>query len=88
MRRSRIKPVNIRQQNQKVGSSHRCNAGGKTVVVAITDFGCRDRIVFIDDRDRADLQKLIDRGTRVEIPPAFFRIRQRQQNLSCNNIMP
>jgi len=88
MRRCRVKPVDIRQENQKIGTGHGGDARGKPVVVAVADFGCRDGVVFVDDRDSADLQKLVDRGAGVEIAATLFRIAQRQQDLSRDDPIP
>lgn len=57
MRRRGIEPIDIREQHQEVGSRHRRDTGGQPVVVAIADFRCGDRVVFIDDRHGADLAR-------------------------------
>jgi len=34
--------------------------GGQCVVVAELDFGCTDRVVFVDDRDRVVVEELLE----------------------------
>src|SRR6516162_3340142 len=50
--------------------------GGEAVVVAIADLGGRDRVVLIDDGDRAPVQELVDGGAGVEIAPALLGVLQ------------
>ena len=50
-----IQPGHIGQQQQAVRARHLRDTSRETVVVAIADLGSRDRVVFVDDRQRAEL---------------------------------
>ena len=54
----------------------------QAVVVAVADFGGRDRVVLVDHRDGAPLQELAYGGARIKIASALLRVLQRDQNLS------
>ena len=82
-----IEPVDIRQQHQKVGADHRRHTGGQPVIVAEADFGCRHRVVLVDNRHRAELEKRAHRGARVQVPAAGLGVLRRQQDLRHTDAM-
>ena len=45
-----VEPVHIRQQDELIRAAGHGNLGRQTVVIAITDFIGRNRIVFVHDR--------------------------------------
>ena len=52
-RRRGVEPVDVGQQHQQVGAHHGRDARRQPVVVAVADFGGRDRVVLVDDRHGA-----------------------------------
>ena len=76
------KAVNVGEQHQQVGPHHRCDARAQAVIVAITDFGGRNGVVFIDHRNGPEFQQRCDCRTCVEIAAPLFGIAEGQQNLA------
>ena len=76
-----VKPVDVREQHETVGRHHGGDARGEAVVVAVADFRGGDRVVLVDDRDRAELEKRFDGVARVQIPPPFLGVAERDENL-------
>ena len=81
-----VKTLHIGEQNQKIGARHRGDAGGEAVVVAIANFVCRDSIVLIDHRHRAQIEKAADRRPCIEITLALLRVPERDKNLTCGKL--
>ena len=79
--RGAVEPVNVGQQDQQIGARHGGDAGGETIIVAIADFGRRDRVVLVDHRHGAQRQKPRQAFARVEVAAALLRVAERHQHL-------
>ena len=79
MGRRRVETVDVGEQDQQIGAHHRGDARGEAVIVAIADLGRRNRVVLVDDGDRAEPQQRADRRARVQIAAALLGVAERQQ---------
>ena len=71
------RPDDVRQQQQAVGARHLRDPRREPVVVAVADLGGRHRVVFVDDRQRAELEQLGQRGARIEIAAPALAVFER-----------
>ncbi len=76
-----VEPVDVGQKHEAIGRHHAGDARGKPVIVAVTDLGGRDRVVLIDDRDRSELEKRLDRVARVEVAPPLLGVAKSDEDL-------
>ena len=83
-----IEAVDVGQQHDQIGAHHGADAGGEPVIVAVTDFGGRHRVVLVDDRHRAPFQQFVDGRAGVEIAPPLLGVAQRDQHLAGGNAVP
>ena len=79
--RAGVKPIHIRKQHQQLGSHHRGNPCGQTVVIAKANLLGRYRIVFIHNRNMTGVEQGQQRSACVEIAAALLAILKREQNL-------
>ena len=77
----RVETVDVRQQHQAIGADHLRDARREPVVVAIADLGGRDRVVLVDDGDRAEPQQRRQRVARIQVAPPLLGVAERQQHL-------
>ena len=66
---------------RQIGARHGGDARGQPVVVAVADFGGRDRVVLVDDRRGAHVEQAFDGRARVEIAPALLGVPERDEDL-------
>ena len=64
----RVKSVHVGKDCQKVCLHTDCNERGKGVVIAHLDFFRCNRIVFVDNRERAERQKAGHRVIEILVP--------------------
>ncbi len=77
-----IKSFNVGEQDQEIRARHRRHPRRQAIVVAVADFAGRNRVVLVDDRDRAHRQEPRQRLAGVEIAAALFGVLQGQQDLA------
>ena len=85
MGRRIIKPGDVGEQDQQVRACHRGDPRREAIIVAIADLAGCDRVVLVDDRDRAHGEETAKRRARVEIAAALFRVLQGQEHLARDN---
>ena len=73
-----IETVHVRQQYQAVGADHLRHARREPVIVSVTDFLCRHRVVLVDHGDSSALQQREERIRSVQVTAAVFAVVQRQ----------
>ena len=78
----RIQTLNVGKNDQKVGFGHTGDDRRQRVIVTDLDLICRYRIIFIHDRDRAELKQCLDGASHVEIALRIHRIALREKELS------
>ena len=76
-----VQAIDVGQQDQAIGADHLRHARRQPIVVAIADFGGRDRIVLVDDRNGAEPAAACQRVARIEIAAALFGVAESQQDL-------
>ena len=76
-----VEPVDVRQQDQRVGAGHLGDAGGQPVVVAEADLGGGDGVVLVDDGDAAELEQGAERGAGIQVAAAVLAVLEREQEL-------
>ena len=81
-----VQAVDVGEQHQAVGARHLRHARGQPVVVAVADLGGRDRVVLVDDRDRAQRQQRLERGARIQVARRCSLSSQRQQHLRHGHV--
>ena len=81
MRVRRVQAVDVRQQHQTIGAHHLGHSRRQPVIVAVTNFGGRHRVVFVDHRHRPQGQQGIEGTARIEVAAALLGIAQSQKNL-------
>ena len=74
-----VEPVDVGEQHQAVGAHHGGDARRQAVVVAVADLGGRDRVVLVDDGQRAERQQRLDGVARVEVAAALLGVAERQR---------
>ncbi len=77
----RVEPVNVGQKHKAVCRHHAGHARSEPVIVAVTDLGSGHGVILIDDRDRPELEKCLDRVSRVEVAPSLLGIAERDKDL-------
>ena len=55
--------------------------GGERVVIADAELGDRNGVVFIDDRDRVQLQQALDGVLEIVVPGSVVNVVRRQEDL-------
>ena len=83
----RVQAVNVGEQHQAIGARHLRHARGQPIVVAVADLGRGNRVVLVDDRDRAETQQRRERIARIQVTPPHFGIAERQQHLCNREVM-
>ena len=83
----RVETVDVGQQHQAVRTRHLRDTGGETVVVAVADLGRGDRVVLVDDRDRAELEQRLQRVARVQVPPPLLGVAEGEQHLRNGQVV-
>ena len=76
-----VEPVDIRQQDQRIGAGHLGDAGGQPVVVAEADLGGGDRVVLVDDGDAAELEQGAEGGAGIQVAAAVLAVLEREEEL-------
>ncbi len=76
-----VQAIDIRQQQEAVGTRHLRYACSQPVVISISNLGRGHRVILIDDRHGAELQQRRQRGAGIEITPADFAVLEREQHL-------
>ena len=71
------RPDDVRQQQQAIRAGHLRDPRRQSIVVAVADLGGGHRVVLVDDRQRAELEQLGQRGARIEIAPAALAVFER-----------
>lgn len=73
--------INVGENNKRVGFKDLCGVRGEAIIVAIADFARRHRIIFIDDRQRAEIEQRSKRSARIEISSTVFGVAKRKEQL-------
>ncbi len=77
----RIQPVDVGQQDQRLGAHQLRGARRQAVIVAVADLFGDHRVVLVDDRHAAQGKQGLDGGARVQPASALFGVLARQQHL-------
>ena len=82
-----VEPVDVGEQHEAIGFHHRGDARAQPVVVAVADFGGRDRVVLVDHRNGVEREQRRQRFARVQIAPPLLGVFERQKNLRHREIV-
>ena len=86
-RRGVVEAGDVGQQDQQVRARHGGDARGEPVVVAIADLAGGDRVVLVDDRNRAHRHEATQRRAGVEISTPLLGVLQGQEHLAGDDRM-
>ena len=78
----RVKPVDVRKKNEKLGTNAFSNQRRKGIVVTDLDLLGGDRVVFVDDRDHVKLEKAIERAFKILVSFFVLEVVGSQKKLS------
>ena len=76
-----IEPIDIGQQHQKIGRHHLGHPRGQPVIIAIANFFCGDRVIFIDHRHGAQIEQGRKGGPRIQPAPPHLCVIAGQEDL-------
>ena len=88
VRRRVVEAGDVGEQDQQVGARHGGDARGEPVVVAVADLAGGDRVVLVDDGNRAHRDQPAERLARVEIAAPLLGVLKRQQHLAGDDAVP
>ena len=77
-----IQPIDVGQHDEEVGVDQVRDERGQSIVVTESNLFGRDRVVLVDERQRAHLQQLVQRALRVSIVSAAHDVFGGQQHLA------
>ena len=80
-RRRRVKPVDVRQKHEAIGGHHGGDPCREPIVIAVTDFRGRNRVVLVDDGNCTELEQHLDGIARVEIAAPLLSISRCDEDL-------
>ena len=82
-----MQAIDVGQQDQTIGTGHFADARSQAIVIAVTDFLGRDRIVFIDNRNYTERKQGLQRTAGIQVATPVFRVIRCQQYLRDLNVM-
>ena len=85
MRVGGVQALDVAEQHQQVRFNADGHNGGQRIVVAqggdLCDLSCGNRVVFVDDRNGAQLQQALERRFHVVAAHFVLDVRRREQHL-------
>ena len=82
-----VEPVDVGEEHKQIGFHHRRHARSQPVIIAIAQFGRRNRVVLVDHRHGVESDQGAQCFARIQIAAAFLGVFRRQQNLRHRQAM-